>query len=371
MPLSRIANQGLTGPIGGRRNLLLNGAHNIQQRGVSSVAGLTETDDGLYTVDAWRFTASTTTTNTGVVTMSVENDAPAGSGFKYSTKYLITTADTSLESDMQLRLEQHIEAQNVRHLNYGTSSAKQLTMSFWVKSNKTGDYTAGLFLDSPASGSDRQISKVYTINSADTWEYKTVTFPANTTTVINSTDNDHGLRAWFVQAAGSTYTSGTIGAWGDNPNRAAGQAVNLYDTVNNYWQVTGCQLEVGSVATEFEHRSYGEELALCQRYFLDYTAGDRSAYRNIGSGTYSTTNSIRVQLVFTQTMRATPSMTVSGNFENFGPSGANLSSIVLTRANPSGGCFQATSSGSESQGFGTSVRTDNDTTATLFLDAEM
>lgn len=306
MPLSRIANQGLTGPIGGRRNLLLNGAHNIQQRGVSSVAGLTETDDGSHTVDAWRFTAAVNTTNTGVLTMSVENDAPAGSGFEYSTKYLITTADTSLESDMQLRLEQHIEAQNVRHLNYGTSSAKQLTMSFWVKSNKTGDYSAGLFLDSPASGSDRNISQVYTINSADTWEYKTVTFPANTTTVINSTDTDHGLRAWFVQAAGSTYTSGTLGAWGDNANRAVGQAVNLYDTVNNYWQVTGCQLEVGSVATEFEHRSYGEELKLCQRYFMKFSASRTIYGADYGSNSFA-------RAYFPVTMRASPTVTATVN----------------------------------------------------------
>ena len=308
------------GQIGGRRNLLLNGAHNIQQRSGSSVAGLTEADDGLYTVDAWRFTASANTTNTGVLTMSVETDAPAGSGFKYSTKYLITTADTSLASDQQLRLEQHLEAQNIRHLNYGTSSAKQLTMSFWVKSNKTGNYSAGLFLDSPASGSDTQISQVYTINSANTWEYKTVTFPANTTTVINATDTDHGLRAWFVQAAGSDYTSGTIGAWGGTTNRSAGQVVNLYDTVNNYWQVTGCQLEVGAVATEFEHRSFGDELALCQRYYRrlerNNSANDSAIARGVAAiriGIAQTQSTTRANSIidFPVTMRAMPTLEVS------------------------------------------------------------
>ena len=290
----------------GRRNILINGAHNIQQRGVSSVTGLDATDDGLHTVDAWRFSASDNTGNNGLITMSVETDAPAGSGFNYSTKFLVTTADTNVESGTQLRLSQHIEAQNVRHLNYGTSSAKQVTLSFWVKSNKTGDYTAGLFLDTPASGSDINISQVYTINSANTWEYKTITFAPNTTTVINSTDNDHGLRCWFHQAAGSSYTSGTANTWGGSGNRAVGQGVNLYDTVNNYWQVTGCQLEIGPVATEFEHRSFGEELALCQRYFHKlHTA------RTLYGSDYGVNSFAR--LAAPVTMRAVPTVTATSS----------------------------------------------------------
>jgi hypothetical protein len=197
--------------------------------------------------------------------MSYETDAP--DDFKYSTKYLVTTADADMGASGMLRLETHLEAQDLRHLNYGSSAAKQVTLSFWVKSNKTGSYSAGLYMDSVASGSDNEISQAYTISSADTWEYKTLAFAANTTTVMNATGNDHGLRVWFYSAAGSNTTSGSSNTWGGPANRAVGQSVNLYDTVNNYWQITGVQLEVGSVATEFEHRSFGEELALCQRYF--------------------------------------------------------------------------------------------------------
>ena len=287
----------------GRRNLIINGAMTVAQRGTAAATGLTQADDGYKNVDRWKCILSGTSSNSGVITMSYETDAP--DDFKYSTKYLVTTADTDMGSDGALRLETHLEAQNLRHLDYGSSSAKQVTLSFWVKSNKTGSYSAGLYMDSAASGSDNEISQAYTINSANTWEYKTLTFAANTTTVMNPTDNDHGLRAWFFQAAGTDYLSGSSNTWSDDvSHRAIGQTVNLYDTVNNYWQVTGVQLEVGTVATEFEHRSFGEELALCQRYF--YKTSSTLYGADYGSNSFTRTE-------FPDEMRVVPTVTGTNN----------------------------------------------------------
>ena len=290
----------------GRKNLIINGAMNVAQRGTSSATGLTEQSDGYKTVDRWKYVASGVE-NAGQLTMSYETDAP--DDFKYSTKYLVTTADADMGASGMLRLETHLEAQDLRHLNYGSSAAKQVTLSFWVKSNKTGSYSAGLYMDSVASGSDNEISQAYTISSADTWEYKTLTFAANTTTVMNATGNDHGLRVWFMSAAGSNTTSGSSNTWGGLANRAVGQSVNLYDTVNNYWQVTGVQLEVGSVATEFEHRSYGEELALCQRYYTEFKFPTTTPFF---PSHRQTTNTVRSTVITPVPMRTTPSINTTG-----------------------------------------------------------
>ena len=303
----------------GRKNILINGDHRIAQRGTSS-AGLDQANDGYYTVDRWKFIGSGSSRNAGILTISQETDAP--DDFKYSTKFLVTTADTDMGADGALRLETHLEAQDIRHLNSGSSSAKQVTLSFWVKSNKTGSYTAGLYMDSTPSGTDKEISQGYTINASGNWEYKTLTFAANTTTTMNNTDNDHGLRVWFHQAAGSNYTSGTSNTWGDSTHRAVGQSVNLYDATNNYWQITGVQLEVGKVATPFEHRSYGEELALCQRYFYKRDLG------GIGLGNAYQANAWNYQYFsHPVTMRAAPTTTYTGGTQGTWPT-ANAKGVV-------------------------------------------
>ena len=313
------------------RNLIINGAMTVAQRGTSDVTGLTEADDGYKTVDRWKYVASSSS-NTGQITMSFETDAP--NGFKYSTKYLVTTADTDMGTNSALRLETHLEAQNLRHLNYGSSDAQQVTLSFWVKSNKTGSYSAGLYMDS-ATG-DKEISQAYTVNSADTWEYKALTFSANTATTMNPTDNDHGLRVWFQQASGSDYTSGSSNTWGDSSQRAVGQSVNLYDTVNNYWQITGVQLEVGDTATPFEHpRSYGDELARCKRYYeKSYNQGTALATATAlgarssgGNQAANTTGEVGTYLSFAASKRAAPSVTI---YDLAGNSGKTTISLYGT-----------------------------------------
>ena len=266
MPLSKIVANSITDDtittdqiadtsVHGRRNFIINGAMQVAQRG-TSVTGVTS--GAYYTCDRFMFSPFGPA---GTWTVTQSTDAP--DGFSNSFRIDCTTADASLGASDFVIVETKIEAQNLQHLMYGDSSAKTVTASFHVKSNKTGTYV----LELRQPDSSRLYSKTYTINSANTWEYKTLTFPGDVSGTINN-DNGQGLNMNFWCAAGSTFSSGTIGtSWHTtNANRAAG-VVNLADSTDNDWSITGVQLEIGSQATPFEHRSYGEELLLCQRYF--------------------------------------------------------------------------------------------------------
>jgi hypothetical protein len=246
----------------GNRNKIINGAMQVAQRGTSATS---VSASGYYTCDRWNYHKD----GSEIITLSQESDAPAD--FKYSQKILVTTADIDIPVNSMMRLEQRIEASSLRDINQGTASAKQLNVSFWVKSNKTGSFSVGMFNDNNGA----TISQPYTINSADAWEHKTVTFVADTSVgTLSTTDNAVGLRLWFALASGTSFNSGTPNVWSTSAtHRAIGQAVNLFDATNNYWQVTGVQLEAGDTATPFEHRSYGQELALCQRYYQRITVG--------------------------------------------------------------------------------------------------
>jgi len=241
---------------GGRRNLIINGAMQVAQRG-TSFTGLTN-GNTQYVLDRFRWRES----GTAAQTHTVEQSSDAPDGFGYSLKATLTTGAAVSTSNMY-RFDYSIEAQDLQGLAYGTSSAKSTTMSFWVKSNTTGNYAVSIFVE---DGS-RIIGSTYTINSADTWEYKTITFDGDASGTINN-DNGGGFNISFVMSAGSNFTSGDNTSWGAyNANKLAYGQTAVLDTTSDYWQITGVQLEVGTVATPFEHRSYGEELALCQRYY--------------------------------------------------------------------------------------------------------
>ena len=250
----------------GNRNLIINGDMTVAQRN-TSVSEINYNDDGYWTTDRWKSIGSGSIS--GKINMSQDSDAP--DGFKYSTKFAVHTADTAIAADQSWRVEQHIEAGNLRHLNYGVGSTtgKKVTLSFWVKSNLTGNWSVGLYMDSTSGGTttNNNISQTYTINTANTWEYKTLTFIPNTDTNMNSTDIDHGLRLWFHLAAGSNYTGGSQSVWGATSNRAEGHNVNFFSSTSNTWQYTGVQLEVGSQASPFEHEPYETTLRKCQRYY--------------------------------------------------------------------------------------------------------
>jgi len=239
------------------KNLLINGGMNVWQRSTSTAS---ITTSAYHTVDRWE----TSITTLGTWTQTRSTDVPSAQGFGYSLKMDCTTADASPAAGDYLLLMQKMEGQNLQHLLKGTSSAKKLTISFWVKSNKTGTYICEI----DDNDNTRNINKSYTINSADTWEKKTITYDGDTSGVLDN-DNDHSLRVMFWLGAGSDFTSGTLQtSWGStvNANRAVGQ-VNLADSTSNEWYVTGIQLEVGSTASGFEFESYSVTENKCLRYF--------------------------------------------------------------------------------------------------------
>ena len=234
------------------RNLIINGAMQVAQRGTS----FTNPAHAVYTLDRWVVLHS----SDAAVDVSQSTTHPTG--FKNSLKLDVTTADSSLASSQYYILNTRLEGQNLSHLNYGSSNAKQVTISFWVRSNKTGTY----FVEIQLMPGSQELARSYTINTADTWEHKTLTWIANTDFAITET-NALGIHLYWWLAAGSIYTSSPLATtWAANTNRVTGQT-NFLDSTSNEFYLTGVQLEIGDVATPFEHRSFGDELLKCQRYY--------------------------------------------------------------------------------------------------------
>jgi len=239
----------------GRRNLVFNGDMRVNQRGT-----LTGQTGNSYTACDRFLTAEG---GAAVTTSSQSTDVPSGQGFANSLKIDITTADTDISANDYFLLIQRLEGQDLQHLLYGTSDAKDLTISFWIKSPKTGTH----ILELRHNDATYYNAQAYTITSANTWQKVTLTYSGYVTTAFDN-DNNFSLAMQWWFAAGSNFSSGTLqsNTWQNTAtNRAVGQ-VNCLDSTSNEIYLTGVQLEVGSVATEFEHRSFGEELALCQRY---------------------------------------------------------------------------------------------------------
>ena len=313
------------GPLS-NRNLIINGAMTVAQRGTQSTS---ITLSNYYVVDRYYFGIG----SLGTWTIDQSTDAP--DDFSKSLKYTCTTADaTPAAGDIALILY-NIEAQNLQHLGFGTSNAKPLVLSFWVKSNKTGD--ASISLMQP-DASNRLFSTSYNISAADTWEYKTIQIPADTGGTIDD-DNDKGLRIDWYLNSGSTFSNGSYQTWGvvNNANRNVSN-LGVGGAVNDYFQITGVQLEVGSKATPFEHRSYGQELALCQRYYQIIRRNPGSVAMRIGVGQAINSNDVEIVIPFPTTMRAAPTaLEQSGTASDYGlinatGSGGDCSSIPTYRS---------------------------------------
>ena len=282
----------------GRRNLIINGAMQIAQRSESTTG--VGASAGYFTVD--RFRVSPTSTD-GRLTMSQDSDAPEG--FANSLKLDCTTADTSIASGEAFLLITEFEGQDVQRLAKGTSSAKEVTLSFYAKANASKTYVVEL----KDIDNTRTCSKTFTVGTSYTRHE--ITFPADTTGALDD-DNAKSLAIHFWLHAGSDYTGGTLQtAWGaqSNADRAAG-IDSIFSSTDNTFFITGLQLEVGSVATEFEHRSFGEELALCQRYYQSINTNART--QPIGFGHRQATNTVRFSIPTPVALRADPSISISG-----------------------------------------------------------
>jgi hypothetical protein len=270
------------------RNRIINGAMVIDQRN----AGAAVTTTNSYPVD--RFFISNTTDGT----FSAQQSTTAPAGFKNSTAITITSADTSLTTTQRLVYRHNIEGYNIADLAWGTASASAITISFWVRSSLTGTFGGSI----ENSAEDRAYVFTYTINSANTFEYKTITIAGDTSGTW-VTDNGIGIRIWFGLGVGPTF-SGTAGSWGSTPYYSATGATSVVGTNGATFYITGVQLEAGSTASPFEYRQYGTELALCQRYYYKIKADSGSSM--FGSGyNYSGTQALGL-IKFGVTMRTTP-----------------------------------------------------------------
>ena len=238
----------------GFKNRIINGGMVIDQRNAG--ASVTITAGGVYPVD--RFVASEDTDGT----MTAEQVQVAPAGFTDSLVFTTGTADTSLSAAQYCGAAQLVEGFNVADLGWGTANASTVTLSFWVRSSLTGTFSGAL----RNSAADRAYVFTYSISSANTWEYKTITVAGDTSGTW-LTNNGIGLRLWFSFGAGSTYSTSTTGSWvaGNFFNQTG--SVALIGTASATFYITGVQLERGSTATSFDFRPYGTELMLCQRYF--------------------------------------------------------------------------------------------------------
>lgn len=271
----------------GRKNLIINGAMQVAQRG-TSVTG--QTGGKFNTVDRLMLEVSG-----GTYDHEQSTDAP--DGFKNSVKVTNIGAFTPTASQYLIPFEFRFERDELAHLAYGTSDAKTVTLSFWIKSNKTGTYTVDFY----NSVGSRRWAQSYTIDAANTWEQKTLTWTGDTSQSFGSGTSAGGY-FYFWMTAGTNFTSGSLPSDWESPisaNRAVGVPTSLAD--GDAFYLTGAQLEVGSVATEFEHRSFGEELALCQRYFeCSYNEGPPSEwtgdhyYDGVHIGNPSTSDSLYI-----------------------------------------------------------------------------
>ena len=368
MAISTIDEAGLGIQAYGNRNLIINGAMTVNQRGTKT--GLNTSTETYGGPDRFNFYSSTTS-NSAVFTASQQDTSKAEFPRSYRAK-CTTAASAAMTTNQEIKITTNLEANTLLGLQYGYSTAKSITLSFWVRSNVTGTAAVWLYRED----STRQNGKTYTIDAADTWEHKTLTFNGDTgsgDTIPD--DNGNGMAISWILATGPSYTSGASpdGTWEDitNANRYVGHTLDIGQDVNDYLDLTGVQLEIGETATPFEHRSYGDELARCQRYFFrkSYADGDRF----LGQGRWESTL-VSATVNFPVTMRANPSCTITNTgMQAVNPTIAwyNINSLNSIHKNSKinfEAFFQAASGGDNK---GTSTIAFNSAGGVVNVDAEL
>ena len=363
MAITKIPAAGFTG--NNFRNIIINGSMDIAQRGTSTSSVSTTQYPSLD-----RFQMYTQTAGSAVFTVSQDADVPSGQGFAKSHKIDVTTALGTYGASNFTILRQRIEGQMLGYLKKGTLNAESLTLSFWVKSNKTGTYIAELY----DNDNSRQISKSYTIDNASTWEKKTLTFAGDTSGSL-TLDNSVAIDLDFYLSAGSNYTSGTLNtSWNSvtTANRAVGQ-VNLADNTANEWYITGVQLEAGQISSEFEFLPHDVNLQRCSRYCFSvpYAGGD--TYHGIMQGFFPNTTLFIGDIPLPTRMRDSISLTTSGSFGLAGTTDYSASSFTLENAsleNSHSVEFRCTTSG-VTAGQAARFRNQNDASAKFILTSEL
>jgi len=343
------------------RNIIINGDMNLAQRGTST-SGITNASGDVFVID--RFCWAESGGMTSQFTMSQDTDVPSGYGFAKSLKLDCTTTDTPATTE-RIRIETRFEGQNLQYLKKGTANAESWTLSFWVKSVKTGTYIVN-FRD---EDNTRIVSKAYTISEASTWEKKTITVAPDTTDPFDN-DNAHSLTIAWILSAGSSLQSGSLAdTWQDyaNANYAAGQ-VNFADSTSNDFWITGIQLEVGTSASDFEFLPYDVNLERSKRYFQNIVNGTGET-----CGLMRTGVSLNIVIPCIPEMRTTPSLVqttgtdyyraITNNDVNFG----GFSGMLGEATNKFAGCYAGNISPDGDCGFFLT----NDASARIDFNAEL
>ena len=332
-----------SGQVGGRRNIVINGAMKVCQK-PASVTGLGGSS-GYFTLDRWNMlepTGNGQTGQAGRFTMAQVADGPAG--FANCLKLSTTTADTSIAATENLTLNQRFEGQDLQQLKKGTSSAEQVTVSFYVKGNAAALYVCELY----DSDNGRSITQSFAVTTD--WNRIELTFAADTSDPLDD-DNAVSLFLQIWLHGGSNYTGGTfaVNTWNDQTaaNRyAVANRTSIFDSTNRTFFITGVQMEIGSTATDFEHRSFCEEYDLCKRYYYQsYDLGVAAgATVNPGSymlHTYSTGNTFRYNIIFSPPMRTGATMVfynvedgTAGEMGIEGAGGTNANALSVAFASP-------------------------------------
>ena len=353
----------------GDKNIIINGAMTVNQRGNQTNTSGSQ----VYFVDRWNLFE-----NTGALAANLQQSTvvPSGQGFGNSLLIDCTTVDSSVAASHISVVRQIIEGQNLQRLAYGTSSAKSLTISFWVRSTKTGTYVLEIYHYNSSGGNSRTQSHSYTISQSDTWQYKTITFSGDTSFAPDNDNRDTFYVQWGL-SAGSDFTSGTLATtWQDNTtaNRFVGQ-VNFFDSTDNNFYLTGVQMEVGDVATPFEHEDIGTTLAKCQRYFFRFQSDTN--YDAFAPAYWLVTTQVYAMYEFPVTMRDQPAMTVSSftandwRIHSNGGDG-NLGSLIINRCTPNNvQTYSDQSSNTGTAGYAGAIRNYGGTSPYIEFSAEL
>ena len=313
------------------RNLILNGEFVIDQRMGGSATAITPTGGVDYTCDMWH--ESNYGGEAARITFQQRSGDTPTPNYRQAIRLDVTTAMGTPSGNNWMGFSQFIESQNIKFLGHGTSSAKPITLQFWIKSTKTGTATVGI----TRSDANREYLAEYTINQSDTWEFKTITFPGDTSGAEAAGDNGRGFAIYFCLFAGST-RHGTLNNWRTYPGNyygASANQVNLLDSTSNFVLFAGVQLEVGNIATPFEHKTFADNLRDCQRYYYQVGGQTNDVQPDEPYGVLlpmaMNATSIRVKGVLTHPvpMRTGPSVTGGGSGACLCQCGDVSSSTVL------------------------------------------
>jgi len=368
MPLSKIQ-FGNTG----RRNIIINGGMQVAQR--NSTSAVTSVNGNYHTVDRVKATFVTS----GTAQTQQVTDVPAGEGFSHSMKTTVTGADTSIAGgDFFDLYQQRIEARSISTLMYGTSGAKRTSLSFYVKSNVTGVYNGTITNQNDTV----KLPFSFSISSANTWERIIIdnippitTGSDSGTAWETSTYLNLGATVRIYGVLGSNYYGATNKVWntaGTATSYGHQAQVNFLSSTSNNFFITGVQWEEGSAATEFEHRTYAEELADCQRYFIRVPDSNASsAYAFLATGMATDTTTVDIPFPFPVTMRANPTLATSGSIRVYNGGTVNPSSgITLYSGSTYAGVVRVTTGSVLSTKDAILVGLNNDVDANFQFSAE-